>query len=208
MGGFDSGTLDPDAGSPPDPDGGMPDAGWDAGVCAPTERDALGPFYESGAPMRMMIATPREAGERLLVQGTLYDVADCRRALSGYVVDVWQADAAGNYYAAGSTDYRLRGRIVTGSDGGFAFETIKPGFYNTAAGPRPAHLHLRVFDPSGNDKLVTQIYFEGDQYLGVNDGCQPPTCNSDDPARILRLDPAMVSGQMGFRSHLRLVTPS
>jgi protocatechuate 3,4-dioxygenase beta subunit len=204
--GFDAGLGDAgmsDAGMPGS-DGGMTDAG--APVCELTERDALGPFYESGAPTRMMIAAPSEAGDRLLVEGTLHDVADCRRALGGYVVDVWQADVNGNYYAAGSTDYRLRGRVVTGADGRFAFETIKPGYYETAAGPRPAHLHLRVFDTSGNDKLVTQIYFEGDDFLGANDGCQPPTCHSDDPARILRLDPAMVSGQSGFRSMLRLVT--
>lgn len=199
-GGSDSGSR-ADAGSDPS------DAGNDAGVCEPTEPDALGPFYESGSPMRMMIAGPGEAGDRLLVDGQLLDLADCRAPLAGYMIDLWQADASGNYYAAGSSDYRLRGRIVTGADGRFAFETIKPGYYETATGPRPAHFHLRVFDPSGNDRLITQIYFEGDPFLGANDGCQPPTCHSDDPARILSLMPARVSGVDGFRSALSLVTP-
>jgi protocatechuate 3,4-dioxygenase beta subunit len=202
---LDAGSSDAgssDAGS----DAGV-GGGTDAGVCEATEEDALGPFYESGAPMRMMIAGPEEPGDRLLVEGSLADLANCSIALAGYTIDLWQADAAGNYYAAGSSDYRLRGRIVTGSDGRFAFETIKPGYYETTTGPRPAHFHLRVFAPGGGDRLVTQIYFEGDPFLGPNDGCQPPTCHSNDPARILALEPALVSGRAGYRTSLRLVTP-
>jgi protocatechuate 3,4-dioxygenase beta subunit len=199
--GNDAGNGGTDAG--PGDAGAMVDAGPE--VCELSERDALGPFYEGGAPMRTMIALPTEPGDRLLVQGTLVDVADCRTPLGGYIVDIWQADAEGNYYMAGTTDYRLRGRIATGPDGRFSFETIKPGWYMTTAGPRPAHLHARIFTPGGMDRLVTQIYFEGDEFLGPNDGCQPPTCFSGDPLRTMRLEPAKVGGVNGFRSQLRLI---
>lgn len=177
----------------------------DAGTCEATTRDALGPFFEDGAPMRMLLASPDERGERMLIEGTLVDVADCAAPLAGYVVDVWQADADGNYHGGASTEYRLRGRIATGSDGRFALETIKPGYYSTAAGPRPAHLHMRVYAPGGADRLVTQIYFAGDPFLGPADSCQPPTCFSNDPARVVRLEPARVGGVEGVRGTLRLV---
>jgi protocatechuate 3,4-dioxygenase beta subunit len=197
-------------------DGGLGDAGRgdagmassDAGVCEPTQRDALGPFYENGAPSRMTIATASEPGERVLIEGQLVDASDCVTPLRGYVIDVWQADAEGNYYRGATSDYRLRGRITTGADGRFAFESIKPGFYETGAGPRPAHFHARVFTPGGNDRLVTQLYFAGDPYLGRNDGCQPPTCFSDDPARILRLEPARIGGVNGLRGAVRLIVPA
>ncbi len=51
---------------------------------------------------------------------------------------------------------------------------------------RPAHIHFRVSAP-GFRTLVTQLYFEGDPYLQPNDSCG--SCGSDDPARIMALDP-------------------
>jgi protocatechuate 3,4-dioxygenase beta subunit len=58
--------------------------------------------------------------------------------------------------------------LITDSEGRYRFKTIKPAAY--PAGPnrmRPAHIHFQV---SGRqDKIVTQMYFEGDPY------------NKDDP---------------------------
>jgi protocatechuate 3,4-dioxygenase beta subunit len=116
--------------------------------------------------------------------------------LSGYGIDLWQADAEGNYPPA-EPDYWLRGRRITDSAGRFAFETIKPGNYRIASGPRPAHIHFRVYDPAGAVVLTSQLYFEGDPYLGDADSCPPPTCFSNDDARIVRLEPATVGGREG-----------
>ena len=53
--------------------------------------------------------------------------------------------------------------LTTDSEGRYRFKTIKPAAY--PAGPnrmRPAHIHFQV---SGRqDKIVTQMYFEGDPY--------------------------------------------
>lgn len=212
-----SGVMEPlaDAGDAPTDAGalgsdasiGLDGGGPDAGACEPTQADALGPFFESGAPNRMVIAAADEPGDRLLVEGSLVDSVDCVRPLSGYTIDIWQADVNGVYYGTGA-GYRLRGRMTTAADGTFAVETIKPGFYETSSGPRPAHLHARVWTPGGAERLVTQLYFEGDAFLGPADGCQPPTCFSGDPARVLRLEPARVRGVDGLRGAIRLAVPA
>jgi len=185
----DSGTSSPDSGVM------QPDA--EVMNCSLTTSDALGPFYSTGAPIREKIAGDEELGEPLRIEGRLYDVADCRTPLSGWGLDIWQADNNGDYYDGPATDYRLRGRVVTDSDGRFAFETIKPGNYALGNSFRPAHIHFRVYSPQGVVALTSQLYFEGDPYLSPADPCGPPTCFSDDPARIVRLVSTMIGTRKG-----------
>jgi catechol 1,2-dioxygenase len=49
---------------------------------------------------------------------------------------------------------------------------------------RPAHIHFTISSP-GHAPLTTQLYFQGDPYLG-HDMCGP-ACHSDDPHRIIEL---------------------
>lgn len=151
-------------------------------ACNPTANDALGPFYEGGAPERTTLASQSEPGERTEVSGVVYG-PDCKTPLAGAIVDVWHADAQGNYHAAGQ-EYRLRGQMKTDSAGRYAFESIRPGNYDG----RPAHYHLIVSRP-GHQPLTTQIYFAGDPFLGPKDSCPPPTCNSADPGRVITFAP-------------------
>lgn len=154
----------------------------DAATCEPTRGDARGPFFEPGAPARTALAGPEEPGARLALQGTVRG-PDCR-PLAGALLDVWQADAEGNYHGAGA-DYRLRGQLTTGADGRFAFTTIMPGRYPLAGSTRPAHIHFTVSHP-GHRPVTTQIYFEGDPFLAPNDPCTVD-CDSGDPGRIIPL---------------------
>lgn len=169
--------------------------------CSATTRDAEGPYFEPGAPMRASaIADADEPGVRLRVEGRLYG-PDCRTPLKGYVIDLWQADAEGNYYDAASSAFRLRGKVVTDSLGRYRFETIMPARYGDAAGIRPAHIHAKILTPQRNSLLTTQLYFAGDPYLGQADYCtRARTCNSGDPKRALKLVDAVVSGKAGKRA--------
>ncbi len=58
-----------------------------------------------------------------------------------------------------STDYTavhfLRGRQTTNSDGQVSFTTIFPGWYTG----RATHIHVHVYNASGNSLLITQIAF-------------------------------------------------
>lgn len=162
------------------------------GVCAPTRRDVLGPYFAPNAPSRTAIARASEAGERLRIVGRVLG-PDCATPLAGAVIDVWQADAAGHYYDCDACDgedetdeaFRLRGVLSTNASGEFEVTTIKPGHYRLASGWRPAHVHFRVASP-GHATLVTQLYFAGDPYLAPNDACGSG-CGSDDPGRIVAL---------------------
>jgi protocatechuate 3,4-dioxygenase beta subunit len=170
-------------------------------ACRPTTRDARGPYWEPGAPVRpLQIAQPDEPGVRLLVEGTMLG-PDCRTPLEDYAIDVWQADAEGNYHGAGKTDYRLRGKVTTDAQGRYEFETILPGRYGDAAGIRPAHLHVTFLTPGGNVLLTSQLYFEGDPFLGKQDYCtRQGTCNSADANRHLVLRDALIGKTPGKRA--------
>lgn len=179
----------------------------DADGCRVTTRDALGPYYQPGAPLRTVtLAGAEEAGVPLLVEGVLVG-PDCRTPLKDYVLDLWQANANGKY-SAGHGDYRLRGKIKTDAFGRYSFETILPGRYRDAAGVRPAHIHVTFRTPGGNALLTSQMYFAGDPYLGEADYCtEQGTCNSADPARHLVLQNALVSKRVGKRASFDAILP-
>jgi protocatechuate 3,4-dioxygenase beta subunit len=166
--------------------------------CKATGKDAEGPYFQPGSPVRATkIADASEPGVPLSVEGRLYG-PDCKSPLAGYAIDVWQADADGNYYGGAEDGFRLRGKIVSDGQGRYRFETILPGRYGDSEGIRPAHIHLKVLTPMGNALLTTQLYFAGDPYLGNADYCtRDGTCHSNDPLRALSLTTGVVSGQAG-----------
>jgi catechol 1,2-dioxygenase len=147
-------------------------------ACSPTQRDFQGPMYVAGAPRRSVLAGPQEPGERLTIRGTVFG-PDCRTPLSRTLLDVWQADANGEYHWK-EEDWRLRGQILTNERGEYELATIKPGGY----GGRPAHIHVTISAP-GHRPVTTQIYFKGDPRL-AHDMCGP-ACNSDDPHRVIEI---------------------
>lgn len=168
-GAVDAAQSDADSGPSADP------------ACSPTQADALGPFFRDGAPSRMVIADAAEPGERMVITGRVVD-EDCR-PVAAALLDVWQADMNGDY-DLDSVEYRLRGQVLTGEDGAYRIETIRPGNYPDLGGVRPAHLHFMIGKP-GFRQVATQLYFEGDPYLAPNDSCTG--CGSDDAARITPL---------------------
>ena len=153
-----------------------------AGPCRPTEPDVEGPFHIPGA----VIARAAERGDRLRIHGVVFG-PDCRTALPGALLDVWQADADGRYHDEGE-NYRLRGQILTGSRGEYELETIRPGSYDMGGGLRPAHIHFVISHPA-HEAVTTQLYFRGDPNLGPHDACGGD-CRSGDPHRIIGLEGA------------------
>lgn len=118
---------------------------------ARTEANIEGPFYRPNAPMRDGLAD----SPHLFVSGTVRDPS-CR-PLADTVLEVWQADADGEYDLRGD---RFRGTMRTDASGRFVLSTIRPGRYLNGATYRPPHLHVKVH-ANGRPPLTTQLYFPG-----------------------------------------------
>ncbi|GKX34580.1 MAG: protocatechuate 3,4-dioxygenase subunit beta [Rhizobiaceae bacterium MnEN-MB40S] len=138
-------------------------------------------------------AKPGESaiGERIVVHGRVLD--ERGRGVSGALVEFWQANAAGRYRHKKETylapldpNFGGCGRTITDDDGSYAFRTIKPGPYPWPNGVndwRPAHIHFSIFGHGFAQRLITQMYFEGDPLIPI---C--PIVNTiGDPEAISRL---------------------
>ena len=126
--------------------------------CRVTPRDALGPFYIKGAPSQAELCASGSGGsQKLAVSGRVLRMPDCA-PLAGALVEVWQADARGDYTQVGARQddpgCLLRASLRTDAEGRYAFRTVMPGEYPG----RPRHIHYRV-SAAGHATLVTQLYF-------------------------------------------------
>jgi protocatechuate 3,4-dioxygenase beta subunit len=112
-------------------------------------------------------------GERIAVTGRVLDQDG--RPVSGTLVEVWQANAAGRYRhqndqhgAPLDPNFTGCGRALTDAEGRYHFLTIRPGSYPWRNHPnawRPAHIHFSLFGQAFATRLVTQMYFPGDPLL-------------------------------------------
>jgi protocatechuate 3,4-dioxygenase alpha subunit len=98
------------------------------------------------------VAAPHTPGELISLEGRVLDGAGV--PIEDALVEIWQADANGNYQAA---DFPGFGRFGTGTVAGnfFRFQTIKPG---AVAGQAP-HICLVVFMRGLLSHLYTRLYF-------------------------------------------------
>lgn len=112
-------------------------------------------------------------GQRIVVSGQVID--ENGRPQPGTLVEFWQANAGGRYRhkreayrAALDPNFGGCGRTITDEQGFYAFRTIKPGAYPWPNGVndwRPAHIHISLFGHAFAQRLITQMYFEGDPMI-------------------------------------------
>ena len=112
-------------------------------------------------------------GPRIIVHGRVLD--EFARPVPGALLEFWQANAGGRYrhkkegyLAPLDPNFGGCGRAITDADGAYELRTIKPGPYPWPNGPndwRPAHIHFSVFGHGFAQRLITQMYFEGDPLI-------------------------------------------
>ena len=120
-------------------------------------------------------AKPGESaiGERIIVHGRVLD--ERGKGVGGALVEFWQANAGGRYrhkketyLAAIDPNFGGCGRCLTNEEGYYRFRTVRPGAYPWPNGVndwRPAHIHFSIFGHGFAQRLITQMYFEGDPMI-------------------------------------------
>lgn len=112
-------------------------------------------------------------GERIRVHGRVVDEND--RAVPNTLVEIWQANAGGRYrhvkdtyFAPLDPNFGGCGRTLTDEAGHYEFMTIRPGAYpwpNRGNDWRPMHIHFSIFGHAFGQRLISQMYFEGDPLI-------------------------------------------
>jgi protocatechuate 3,4-dioxygenase beta subunit len=133
------------------------------GMIGPLDNDLILNWRQTGEPI----------GQRMILHGRVLD--ENARPVQGALIELWQANAGGRYRhqketyrAALDPNFGGCGRTLTDDEGRYWFRTIKPGAYPWPNGIndwRPAHIHLSLFGHAFAQRLITQLYFEGDPMI-------------------------------------------
>ena len=145
-----------------------------------TEPTVFGPFFLEEAPRFALgddVANGAK-GEPCMVRGTVKSLDGT--PVPNALINVWQADADGNYDVqyAHLAHPQARGILNADADGKFHFKTILAEAYPIPSdGPvgkmlaatknhpwRPAHLHFMI-EAAGYERLITHVFRDHDQYL-------------------------------------------
>ena len=134
-------------------------------------RDEIGPLDND--LIRNYAKDGEAIGERIIVHGHVRD--ENGRPVPDTLVEFWQANAGGRYRHRNDTyiapidpNFGGCGRTLTDDEGHYFFRTIKPGAYpfrNAVNDWRPAHIHFSIFGSGFAQRLITQMYFEGDPLI-------------------------------------------
>lgn len=140
-------------------------SGSSATGCSVTNSETEGPFptKSPSSLVKTNIVSDR-TGVPFTIAITVQNVNTGCTNLQGAFVDIWHCDKDGNYSEYGGTGMQsanytsvhfLRGRQTTDANGKVNFTSIFPGWYNG----RATHIHVHIYNSSGQSLLVTQIAF-------------------------------------------------
>ncbi len=118
----------------------------------------------TNVPWKTTIVAAGEAGEPLIVSGTIYG-PDGRTPLEGINLFVYQTDATGRYSTTGGNNRntRIHGLMRTNSEGRYEFRTIKPVSYPSTR--NPAHIHAYVSGPNYPEYWIDEFLFADDPFI-------------------------------------------
>lgn len=173
-------------------------------MCEETPPQTAGPFPQAGLE-RTQLDLYGHAGVPLTLRGRVLD-QDCvpipdaqillwhatpsapgvmpatLEADPNYVSSVYDHEAQSGAEGPGGESIptgqqMYYGWTTTDAEGGYEFQTLRPGWYLNGASYRPAHLHVRIF-VGGTLLLTSQLYFPDDPYNGA-DAILGAACEGD-----------------------------
>lgn len=159
--------------------GGTSESSTGPASCEPTPGDIEGPFYRPDIPIGGDLDVHGDLGVPLRIEGRVIDEG-CA-PIADAIVEIWHATPVapegepGDFDATydASAEFRYYGQVATDAEGNYAFDTLRPGWYLNGPQYRPAHVHAKVW-VRGEERLTTQLYFEGDPF-GEGDPWFNPT---------------------------------
>jgi protocatechuate 3,4-dioxygenase alpha subunit len=169
-----------------------------------TPSQTVGPFFAYGLTpngkyawndaFSTNLVTADATGERIRIEGHVYDGDG--KPIPDSLIEIWQADAQGRYAnpadkrALPNASFKGFGRCGADDDGGYGFDTIKPGTVPGPGGKAQApHILLTIFARGMLRQSYTRIYFEDE------------AGNADDP--ILALVPGDRRGTLIAKRSMR-----
>lgn len=142
-----------------------------------TPSQTVGPFFKYGLTpdgkydwndaFTSNLVTPDSSGERIRIEGRVFDgdgapVPDC-------MLEIWQADSQGRFSdpqdmrGLPNSSFKGFGRSGTDANGGYAFDTVKPGVVPDPDGkPQAPHILLAIFARGMLLQNYTRIYLGGE----------------------------------------------
>jgi len=123
-----------------------------------------------------VLATPGTAGERISIEGRVYDGSGT--PLRDVLLELWQANAAGRYNHPADTQnkaldsgFRGWGRACSDFESGlYRFDTVKPGAVEGRNGrPMAPHVCLWIVARGINIGLSTRMYFSDETDANARD---------------------------------------
>lgn len=146
-----------------------------------TPSQTIGPFfayamtpaaYGRAGIAGNQLANDTTPGQHIRIAGHVFDGAG--NGVGDAVVEIWQANAAGRYNhpedtragGAVESDFSGFGRADTQPDGGFQFDTVKPGAIGSDAAP---HINVIVMARGMLLHVFTRIYFADENEANTRD---------------------------------------
>lgn len=134
-----------------------------------TSSQTVGPFFSPALlredTRRNVLTQPETVGERIRIVGRVFD-GDAV-PIPDAMIEIWQANAHGRYNhpadrgsAPLDSAFSGFGRSGTDENGGYWFETIKPGSVPfDEERIQASHINVTVFSRGLLNHLVTRLYF-------------------------------------------------
>lgn len=111
---------------------------------------------------RAVLASTDEKGEWLNISGTVFGRDG--KPFAGALIYLYHTDIYGIYGRDGEHKHgRYRGWMLTGNDGRYEFETIRPASYPNST--IAAHVHMTVTTKDHKEDWIDSIVFDGDRFI-------------------------------------------
>lgn len=123
-----------------------------------TPSQTVGPFLHIGLDWLNHADLAGPSGNRITIEGRVLDADG--NPVPDALIEIWQADAQGQFPRGADGHNGGFGRIPTDDHGGFRFTTVKPGRVPAPDGSLQApHIVVTVFMRGLLKHLTSRIYF-------------------------------------------------